>query len=325
MSIGPILAQLREKEVTIWADGDRLRCEAPPGILTPELRALLAQHKAELLESLSSAQQRSREPTSVVPLQRHRGGTPIFAVPGHNGDVFCYHALSRNLGVQQPFFGLQPPGLSDGESPLRKVEEIAAYFARQIRQTTQQPVIIAGFCAGGTIAFELARQLEGIDVPVLLLALFGSPHPSYFRPYNRIRERVVKNLRRASSDIDGFRTTAYKAMSIARRKFKKSRMPSTDAEEDQVLRRRALVEQATVSAVSRYKPSSFSGRTSLFLPSAGWAASQYFARSWFAHAPHCDERVGPEGCDGDNMLLEQNAPVFSAMFSHAIEHASLQR
>ena len=135
MSIGPILAQLREKEVTIWAEGDRLRCEAPPGILTPELRALLAQHKAELLESLSSAQQRSREPTSVVPLQRHRGGTPIFAVPGHNGDVFCYHALSRNLGVQQPFFGLQPPAFPTVKARFERLRKSQpTSHARSVRQ-----------------------------------------------------------------------------------------------------------------------------------------------------------------------------------------------
>jgi len=325
MSIGSILAELREKEITIWAEGDRLRCEAPTGALTPELRSLLAQHKAELLESLKAVQQRSEEQKSLVPLQKHRGGTPIFAVPGHNGDVFCYRALSQNLGTQQPFFGLQPPGLDGGEKPLGKVEEIAGYFARQIRQTTTQPVIIAGFCAGGTIAFELARQLEGIDVPVLLLALFGSPHPAYFRPYNRLKERVLKNLRRASADIDGLRTTAYKVMSVTKRRLKASQEPDSAAEEDPSLTRRTLVEQATVSAVSHYRPSSFSGRTSLFLPSAGWADSQYFARSWFAHASRCEEYVGPEGCDGDNMLLEQNVPIFSAMFTRVIEDAALPR
>jgi len=325
MSIALVLAELREKDVKIWADGDRLRCEAPPGVLTPELRALLVQHKAELLESLRSVQQRSSEQKSLVPLQKHLDGTPIFAVPGHNGDVFCYRALSRNLGAQQPFFGLQPPGLDGEEKPLRKVEEIAAYFAKQIRQTTTQPVIVAGFCAGGTIAFELARQLEGIDVPVLLLALFGSPHPAYFRPYNRMKERVLKNLRRASTDINGLRTTAYKMMSVTKRKLKMSRTRNPKPEENELSARRGLVEQATVSAVSHYRPTSFSGRTFLFLPSSSWADSQYLARSWSAHAPHCEEQVGPDGCDGDNMLLEQNAPVFSAMFTRAIEYASSKR
>ncbi|WP_114944862.1 thioesterase domain-containing protein [Microvirga calopogonii] len=325
MSVGSILAELREKDIKIWADGDRLRCEALPGALTPELRTLLAEHKAELLASLKAVQERSQEQKSLVPLQKNRDGTPIFAVPGHNGDVFCYRALARHLGNQQPFFGLQPPGLDGEEKPLTKVEEIAAYFARQIRQTTTQPVIIAGFCAGGTIAFELARQLEGIDVPVALLAMFGSPHPAYFRPYNRIKERVVKNLKSASADIDGFRTTAYKAISAVARKLRTSRAPATNTEEDPFLTRRALVEQATMTAVAQYKPLSYSGRTSLFLPSADWADSQQFARLWSAHVSHCEEYVGPEGCDTDNMLLEQNAPAFSAMFTSLIQDVLMKQ
>ena len=103
---------------------------------------------------------------AIVPLQpmiRTEGTrTPIFAVPGHNGDVFCYRALARALGEDQPFYGLQPPGL-DGESePLTRIEDLAAYFAAQIRAFLPQGrcVVIAGFCAGGTVAFELAMPLR---------------------------------------------------------------------------------------------------------------------------------------------------------------------
>ena len=64
-----------------------------------------------------------------MPLQAQGRGAPVFGVPGHNGDVFCYRALARELGDEHPFFGLQPPGVDGQRAPLTRVEDIAAYFA----------------------------------------------------------------------------------------------------------------------------------------------------------------------------------------------------
>ncbi len=50
-----LLTQLRELDVRVWADGDRLRCSAPQGVLTDELRAELGARKADVLRLLSSA------------------------------------------------------------------------------------------------------------------------------------------------------------------------------------------------------------------------------------------------------------------------------
>ena len=33
-----LLAELRSRDIHVWADGDRLRCNAPADVLTPELR-----------------------------------------------------------------------------------------------------------------------------------------------------------------------------------------------------------------------------------------------------------------------------------------------
>ncbi len=55
-----------------------------------------------------------------LPLEAAGTRTPIFAVGGHNGDVFTYRALALHLGPDQPFFGLQPPGLEEGSQPLTR-------------------------------------------------------------------------------------------------------------------------------------------------------------------------------------------------------------
>jgi hypothetical protein len=49
-----LLAVLRAAGVRLSADGERLRCRAPAGVLTPELRSRLSEHKAALLAALKN-------------------------------------------------------------------------------------------------------------------------------------------------------------------------------------------------------------------------------------------------------------------------------
>ena len=52
MSIAALLSDLRERDIRLSADGERLRCNAPAGALTPDLSALIREHKAQILEFL---------------------------------------------------------------------------------------------------------------------------------------------------------------------------------------------------------------------------------------------------------------------------------
>ena len=55
--------------------------------------------------------------------------------------------LAQRLGNDQPFFGLEPPGLDGQSEPMDRVEDLAAYFAEQIRAFRPDgPYIIAGYC-----------------------------------------------------------------------------------------------------------------------------------------------------------------------------------
>ena len=149
MRVPALLAELRSRDVQIWADGDRLRCSAPADVLTPELRDQLQQRKHDILGFLRSGEALARQQRAIVPLQPRGQRIPVFAVAGHNGDVFCYRALAQHLGEDQPFYGLQPPGLDGHSEPLARIEDLAAYFAAQIRAFRPgDPYIIAGFCAG---------------------------------------------------------------------------------------------------------------------------------------------------------------------------------
>jgi hypothetical protein len=56
MDTGTLLSVLRERDVKLWVEGDRLKCSAPAGALDSEIRAALASQKEELLGFLRRAE-----------------------------------------------------------------------------------------------------------------------------------------------------------------------------------------------------------------------------------------------------------------------------
>jgi thioesterase domain-containing protein len=322
VSAAALLSELRRRDIQVRVVGSELRCSAPAGALTPELRAQLQQHKNDVLELLSSAQAAAAQAPALVPLQRGGSRLPIYGVPGHNGDVFCYRALARALGSDQPLFGLQPPGLDGERAPFTRVEDLAGYFAGQIRAAgVQGPCIVAGFCAGGATAFELARELARGGTEVRFLALFGCPHPVYFTRRAQLWNGLARQVERVGRHARELAARSWRE----RRRYVAAELDERRARldagrqraADPVLARRALVEQATVAAVRRYRPRLFEGRVKLFVPGVGWQRSGVAALRWCALAAHAETYFGPDAADGSDMLLERHAPAFAELFRSA--------
>ncbi|HVR99923.1 MAG TPA: amino acid adenylation domain-containing protein [Thermoanaerobaculia bacterium] len=78
-SVVQLLAQLRGLEVKLWAEGERLRFTAPEGALTPELKAELAERKAEVLGFLRQGQAGSLPagPARMPPAAAASGQLPL--------------------------------------------------------------------------------------------------------------------------------------------------------------------------------------------------------------------------------------------------------
>ncbi|HEY6821092.1 MAG TPA: thioesterase domain-containing protein [Burkholderiales bacterium] len=328
MSVAAFLSELRRRDIVVWLDGAELRCNAPAGALQPELRELLRQRKNDILEFLRSAKAAASQARGVVPLQQNGGRTPVFAVPGHNGDVFCYRALAQSLGDDQPFFGLQPPGLDGAVQPLTRVEALAEYLAGQVRAFhAEGPCIIAGFCAGGAVAFELARQLRSAGTAVPLLALFGSPYPAFFRLPGQLRYRIGLRIARLREHAHALTRGSWAQRSrylqdrLAQRKNQREERRA--AHEDPVIRLRLKVEHATVAALRDYEPGRFEGRMALLLPCRSWTRGSWRGLDWKTHAQLVETYYGPEGADGDNMLRAQYAPAFAELFKRARLDAKL--
>lgn len=319
MKAPALLALLRNRGVQVWADGDRLRCESPAGTLTPELRDELRQCKQDILAFLRSAGSLARQPRAVVPLQPGGTRTPVYAVAGHNGDVFCYRALVQHLGEDQPFFGLQPPGLNGDSQPLARVEDLAAYFAGQIRASQPTgPYVIAGYCAGGAIAFELARQMLLDGAAISALVLFGAPYPTTYRLLPQTRQRLAVQIARVAENgralaaLPPSEWRPHLARKLRNRQAQ--RAVEQSAVPDPVLAQRKKVGRFTVAALRRYQPGRFAGSLVLLLPSKAWVLAGNKALRWRSTAEHVEEYYGPDGCHTDIMLREPYASTFAELF-----------
>ena len=327
MNVASLLAELHGRGIRVWADGERLRCNAPAGELTPNLREELLLHKQAILTFLRSAEVLGKRQRAIVPLQPRGFQPPIFGIGGHNGDVFCYRALVRHLGAEQPFYGLQPPGVDGQAKPLDRVEDLAAYFAAQIlafHGTAR--CVLTGFCAGGGIAFELALQLQRAGTAVSYLALFGAPYPRRYGRARMLQERVANEYQRWSRHARALADRPpreWQEYLAGKERDREARLAAESSEHnDAVLRLRTKVENATIAAMRRYSPGQFAGRMGIFVPCRDWIHDYDEPLRWRAHSNSSEEHFGPDGCDRSNMLREPHAATFAGILKAQIAPGS---
>jgi thioesterase domain-containing protein len=315
MTTAYFLSTLRERGVRLSVEDGRLKCDAPPGILDDGLRAQLAARKEELLALIAGAESALSAPRSLVPLKPTGDHPPLYARPGHNGDVFCYRALAAHLDPRRPLYAVEPKGV-DGSPTPETVEEIAEYEVAQIRRFQPEgPYYIAGFCAGGAIAFESARQLAHAGEEVARVLLFGSPFPTAYR-IGRLRRHMTAAT--AGSLVEGVEYIRSHAA---------ARVASAGERHDPALANRRRIGHATMAAVKRYEPGFYARRVDAFLPNEAWRRSGGRPDEWKRVAGQVVEHVGPDGCDGDNMLREPHVLVLAALLNRALrdeggQHAS---
>jgi len=325
VSVAAFLAELRNLDIEVWPDGEQLRCNAPAGSLSPAIRNTLRERKSEIVKFLRAAEAAARQPHAIVPIQPLGTRTPVFAVGGHNGDVFCYRALLRWLGQDQPFFGLRPPGLDREIEPLSTVPQLAAHFAAAIQSVhTSDACVIAGYCAGGAIAFEVAQHLVRNGTRVQFVALFAGRYPAWFRRLGQFRHRTAHFIDRLHVHA---RALANGSFQDRRRYFGEilshviasphAGPTGASAPDDALV---TNVQHATMKAICSYTPGYFDGRLILFLPSAKARRPADGLLHWRTHARYIDERCGPDGCEGDTMLLEPHAPTVAQLFRYCRDH-----
>jgi phthiocerol/phenolphthiocerol synthesis type-I polyketide synthase E len=111
----------------------------------------------------------------LVAIQTSGSRPPFFCIHGAGGHVLIYRGLSKHLGPDQPFYGLQAQGLDGSLLPLTRVGDMAALYLKEIQRVQAHgPYFLGGYCGGGTIAYEMAQQLQARGEKVALLAMFDT-------------------------------------------------------------------------------------------------------------------------------------------------------
>ncbi len=70
----------------------------------------------------------------LVSIQSEGSGTPLFCVHPVSGNILCYLELAEALGRERPFYGLQSRVPELGYKSVMNIEQMAALYAREIRQ-----------------------------------------------------------------------------------------------------------------------------------------------------------------------------------------------
>ena len=113
--LGALLGQLARLGVTLEAAGDQLRVRAAKGVLTDELRASLAKHKASLLVLLEQP-----EPATVTPVSRDRPLPLSFA----QQRLWFLQRLEPDIGAYNIAAAVQLEGHLDVTSLERSFDEV---------------------------------------------------------------------------------------------------------------------------------------------------------------------------------------------------------
>lgn len=109
---------------------------------------------------------------SLVPIQPKGDGAPLFMI--HS---LIHRDLYHELGTDRPIYGLHYgiADTSDRIPTLPTVEDLAAHYITEMCDLQPQgPYFLMGHRGGGTIAYEMSRQLVAQGREVAMLALFNT-------------------------------------------------------------------------------------------------------------------------------------------------------
>lgn len=170
----------------------------------PPLSVLFSAPTVRLLAEVYDRSGR-KEVSPLVPLATAGSLPPLYALPGVFGNVVGFADLSRELGPDQPFYGLQSIGLDGMNAPLESIESMAELYLSEIRKVQPHgPYAFVGSCFGARVAYEMARQLLEVKEEVAFLGLLD---PSRREGYATSEGSVsVSGLSKRARLIGGFVT-----------------------------------------------------------------------------------------------------------------------
>ena len=164
------------------------------------------------------------ENVSALCLQALGDGPPLFFLPGEGIEHWQLRHLARSMGDGQPFFALRHRLTDPIEFP-----DIASRFITLIsRIQPSGPIVLAGHCYGGILAFEVAQRFIALarkDVAVTLVDVATPGYPktgiaTYLRRLPRTLRKVLagsgRGIMSELAEHIRFRRTLRKGNQVAK-------------------------------------------------------------------------------------------------------------
>jgi aspartate racemase len=181
--------------------------------------------------------------------------------------------LARHLNESCRYYdGLQYQGLNGGEPMHSSIEEIAAYLIPQMQRIWPHGrYYFCGWSFGGTMACEVARQLEARGLKVQLVLLLDSTCPVQGLRKHSMADLVAR-LQRDLSKLNGLERVVFlRNLAIGKIRYflasNKLRYYLSSIKRNYGLKRTentAPLMQATQQAACKYHPGCYGGRVVLF-------------------------------------------------------------
>lgn len=246
----------------------------------------------------------------LVEIQPTGSRPPLFCIHASMGHVVNYIELAKCLGKDQPVYGLQSRHIEAEDlwgvpqDPPSRIEVMAKTYIEAI-QTIQPngPYLLAGYSAGGLIAFEMAQQLhvQGQSIAFLALldtvnSLAGWPKtlddPIYW--YWRFGDVIPLSesyLRQLTST--GQLNYVYEHLREAGKLPFRGQQPQG--------RYLLKVEKGNMEAVFYYKPKVYKGKITLF--KAKDQSGGIFDDQFYGWEPYSSEKMEIHEVPGDHFSL----------------------
>ncbi len=135
----------------------------------------------------------------LKPLAKDADGAPvIYIVPGLSGHALEFRPLARALAPRWALIGVLYPVFTGSDTRYERLQDLAKDMVRDF-EDLPDPIILAGYSIGGTIAYEMACLLRSQQRKVALVMIDSSVRALRYaipRPIRRLRKYLLLRPRR---------------------------------------------------------------------------------------------------------------------------------
>jgi amino acid adenylation domain-containing protein len=114
-------------------------------------------------------------PGSLMAIKTSGSKPPLFIVHGYGLHVHMFNFLAQAVDAEQPVYALQAKGLNGIDEPADDLVKLAKYYVSEIIKVHPSgPLALGGYSLGGSIALEMAKQLNAAGRRITVLAMIDS-------------------------------------------------------------------------------------------------------------------------------------------------------